>query len=244
MTISAFTFAHNALEGGYPLAEAVQAVKPHIAEVVAVDLESTDGTRDLLVRLGCRVLDGRWWQGAGETLAAAHAMHTQCEGDTVLHFEADEVFDPRLVERIVRALKEGFGNLSVWRLQVEQNFQRIRWYPELVHRVFPKGEGVVKVGHTTNRHRVAVPISYEHGYLWDCANCFRDNWLARVRNQAWLWNEEPQYRAAPYHFKEPVQVADVDAFLAQPHWTWRTTPLDLPENLKHLVGMTKYDARV
>ena len=51
MKVSGFTFVHNALAGGYPVAEAIAAVKPHVDEVVAVDMGSDDGTREVLDRL-------------------------------------------------------------------------------------------------------------------------------------------------------------------------------------------------
>jgi glycosyltransferase involved in cell wall biosynthesis len=244
MTISAFTYAHNAMQGGYPIVEAVRAVQPHVSEVVAVDCQSDDGTREILERLGCRVLNGRWRQGAGQTLREAHSHYRECQGDVVIHFEADEVYDPALVEEIVKQVEKGRNSLAVWRVQVEQNFQRIRWYPELVHRVYPTNSGVVKEGHTTNQHDLAMVVPTDCGFLWDVTNCFRDNWRDRVENQAWLWGEEPQYRAVPFHFKLPVEVTDVDAFLDQPHWDWKSTPLALPENLRHLVGMRKYEAKL
>ena len=76
MMISGFTFVHNGIEGGYPFMEAVRAVQPFVDEVVAVDAESTDGTREALARLPfVRVVDGPWGREAGETLARLHAMN-------------------------------------------------------------------------------------------------------------------------------------------------------------------------
>lgn len=243
--ISGFSFIHNAIAGGYPIVEAVRAVQPHVDEVVVVDCASTDGTRDVLQALGVRILDGEWGNQAGETLKQAHARHTECQGDVILHFEADEVYDPRLVIRIVELVDQGHQDIAVQRIQVEQNFQRVRWYPELVHRVFPRGS-VIKVGHTTNMHRLASTIGMNFGFLWDVTNCFRDNWRARIKAQAELWEEEPAYRVVPFHFKEPIRMdeADLDLFLSQPHWEWTATPMAIPENLRHLVGMTKYEARL
>jgi len=103
---------------------------------------------------------------------------------------------------------------------------------------------VNKVGHTTNREGDAILVGPEHGYLWDCTNCFRDNWADRVKNQAKLWHGVPSYKAVPFHFAESIEVADMGTFLNQGHWFWKRSPFDLPGPLRRLVGMTKYDPGV
>ncbi len=156
-TISGFTFVHNAIESGYPIVEAILAVYPYVDEIVIVDMQSTDGTRELLESFAnlyydresdfdpdfdhcpLRILNGFWGNEAGETLRQAHSKHVECSGDIILHFEADEVYDDRLVNKICRGIRYGdMEDIAVYRLQLEQNFQRCRWYPELVHRVFPR----------------------------------------------------------------------------------------------------------
>lgn len=248
--ISGFTFCHNCLSGGLPIVEAVRAVRPYVDEIVAVDMQSIDGTRDLLHWLGCRVIPGKWGNQAGETLRAAHALYRQCKGDVILHFEADEVYDGRLLQAIRATISEGFfqgvDDLAVYRLQLEQNFQRCRWYPEPVHRVWRRDSDTIKEGHTSNRHREAAVIDQQFGYLWDITNCFRDNWRQRVNQQAELWNETPKYRMVPFHAGQPFEVSanEAEARLNEPHWTWKTSPFDLPPILKPLVGMTRYEARL
>jgi hypothetical protein len=245
-TISGFTFIHNALHGGYPIVEAIAAVRPYVGEIVVVDMESDDGTRELLENLDVRILDGYWEPGyPGRCLANAHALHKQCAGDVIVHFEADEVFSRRLIDACIWYVRDYDAlNLSVWRLQVEQNFQRIRWYPELVHRVFPRLAGTIKQGHTTNHHGNAAGVHPAYGFLWDVTNCFRDNWRGRVEQQAELWGSTPSLLIVPLHAKHALFPDSVDEFLAQPHWTWRATPLDIPDILKPLVGKTRYEPDV
>jgi len=239
--VSGFSFVHNAIAGGYPLLEAIHSVIDYVDEIVVVDCQSDDGTRNLLERLGVRIINGEWGNAAGETLAAAHALHSECEGDIIVHFEADEVYDRELIREISIEIEMGNEDLAVWRLQVSQNFQRCRWYPELVHRVFPKGS-VSKVGHTTGRHDDAQVIDPKWGYLWDCTNIFRDNWKQRFEQQARLWgHSEPFYRRVPLHFLQDPMDFDVEAFLSEPHWTWTTTPFNIPAILMPLVGQTKYE---
>lgn len=242
MKTSGFSFVHNAIAGGYPIREAIEAIKDYVDEIVIVDCQSDDGTRTLLDKLGVRIIDGEWGHQAGETLAAAHALHTECKYNTIVHFEADEVYDHNLIREIAIEIDMGNYDLSVWRLQLEQNFQRCRWYPELVHRVFPKGS-VSKQGHTTTRHSDAKSIDQRWGYLWDVTNCFRDNWINRTRQQAELWMNEPiqeQFRRVPLHFLQDPLDFDVEAFLREPQWTWTMTPFNIPEVLRPLVGRTKY----
>lgn len=243
-SISGFTFVYNALQGGYPIAEAIRAVQPHVDEMVVVDMASTDGTWGLLKQLDVRIIDGEWGSEAGETLKAAHALHHHCQGDVIIHFEADEVYDDRLLQLIVTLISKGLKNLAVYRLQLEQNFQRCRWYPELVHRVFPNGlpSVTIKAGHTTNRHGLAHIIPMESGLLWDITNCFRDNWFRRIEQQAELWNEGKVYRMTPLHFLHKVELNrnQAEIRLLDAHWMWTETPFDIPAILKPLVGRTEY----
>ena len=130
--VSGFTYVHNAIAGGYPILEAIHSVIDFVDEIVVVDCQSTDDTRRLLERLAkddsykLRVIDGKWGSEAGETLKRAHFLHTFCEGDVIIHFEADEVFDRLLIQEINLEIECGNYDLAVWRIQLEQNFQRVR----------------------------------------------------------------------------------------------------------------------
>jgi hypothetical protein len=131
----------------------------------------------------------------------------------------------------------------VHRVQVEQNFQRIRWYAEPVHRIFKKGT-VKKVGHTTDRHAEAGKLGFDDGLLWDCTNNFRDNFLARIDQQAKLWGS-CNYNVVPQHFTHQhilLTREQIEEFLKEPHWEYKTTMLNIPDILKPLVGKTKYDS--
>lgn len=243
--LSGFTFVHNALEGGYPIAEAIRAVRPYVDEVVAVDMQSDDGTRAVLDGICDRVVESPWDGRSTQTLDAAFALNVECRGSLVLFFEADEVYDDRLACEAARLADAGFRYLKVWRIQVEQNFQRIRWSPEPVQRVFPPG-GATRDGYTTSAHERAYLVRPQFGFLWDCSYCFRDNWLGRARNNAALWGEDVQYRRTPHHFlADPTFPAEeMEQFLGQPHWTWTVTPLAIPDVLRSLVGRTAYHADV
>lgn len=262
MKISGFTFIHNALAGGYPIVEAIRAVQPYVNEVVIVDCASTDGTREILESLAqtnvydaygynrtvpIRIVEGEWGDQAGETLRQAHSKYSQCEGDVILHFEGDEVYSNSLIKSVVNHINGGHTNLSVMRLQIEQNFQRCRWYPEPVHRIFPRNAGVMKEGHTTNQQDQSFLLTEKYGYLWDITNCFRDNWLGRVEAQAELRGETPNYLMVGQHCTWDVDLAEGDArqwLISGKHWTWTRTPFDIPEILRPLVGMVRYEPEI
>jgi hypothetical protein len=246
VSVSGFTFIHNGIESGYPFVEAIKAVQPYVDEMVAVDMQSTDQTRDILQALGVRVIDGCWGNQAGETLKAAHARYIDCSGDVILHFEADEVWEDRLVQQARRLIDGGDWNLTVYRLQLEQNFQRCRWYPELVHRVFGKWDNIIKEGHTTDKPHLAQVIPPDYGYLWDITNCFKYNWLNRITKQAELWNKEPQFIMAPLHVMHRAEYSQDEAIrkLGERHWTMTETPFRIPGILSNLVGKTTYDPKL
>ncbi len=258
-SISGFTFVHNAIAGGYPIVEAIRAISEYVNEIVVVDMQSTDGTRELLTDLdrsglwnywkedvSIRIINGYWGNSAGETLREAHSQYIQCSGEVIMHFEADEVYDDNLIRNVVDFIKSGIEDISVYRLQLEQNFQRCRWYPEPVHRVFPKHANTRKHGHTTDRHSQATVIDPGYGFLWDITNCFRDNWLDRVNKQAELRDTNPQFIMTGLHCLHEAEIDAEQAVLRlqDKHWTWNKTPFDIPSILKPLVGMTKYEPKI
>jgi glycosyltransferase involved in cell wall biosynthesis len=245
--ISGFSFVHNAIDSGYPIVESVRAVQPYVDEVVVVDMESTDDTRHTLDELGCGIIEGVWDCKAGRTLAKAYSLNSECSGDIIIHFEADEVYSDSLIKSIKEMIQQRFENISVLRLQVEQNFQRIRWYPVFVHRVFPKGS-TKKIGHTTNlaNHHKMLYLK-NRGYLWDITNCFRDNWMNRVKKQAELRGDITlNYLMVGEHCNFQVSLTYEQAMLEleQSRWIWTETPLAIPKILKPLVGMTKYEPKL
>jgi hypothetical protein len=245
MKVSGFTFGYNLVSGGYPFVEAIKAVQPYVDEMVAVDIASTDNTRKIFSSLGCKVLDGKLC--GTNTTSESFKLHVQCSGDVIIFFEADEVFDDRLLQTIRELIdKWNATEIAVHRLQVTQNFQRCSWYPIPVYRVFKNGD-MSYCEHPTNLPNKFVDIlGPQYGYLWDCSNIFRDNWKQRKENQVKLFGNRNLYYV-PEHFRELSEFQNEEEekeYLSKPHWTWKETPFDIPKILKHLVGKTIYPATI
>ena len=83
------------------------------------------------------------------------------------------------------------------------------------------------------------------GFMWDISGCFRDNYYARKQNQSVLFGQ-PRHIAVPIHFTLPYELSEKEeqARLADPLWTWTITPFNIPQVLKSLIGMTKYEPSV
>lgn len=254
-TVSGFIFGHNLVHGGYPVIEVIKSIIPYVDNMTFVDMQCTDETVSVIQKFfsgfyigkDLKIVQSRWRPGTCEDcLDEAYNHNTEIDGDIVWMAEADEVYDDNLASQIRNRLDEGIDYMSVYRVQVEQNFQRCRWYPDFpVLRVFPKGSTVRK-GHTgipKDSTRAVSEVQTDYGYIWDVSNCFRDDWRNRIEQNAELWGELPQYRATPYHFTaQPwvVNVSEIETFLGQPHWTWERSPFSLPYCLQHLVGITSY----
>lgn len=240
MFLSGFTFVYNAIEGGYPIVEAIAAVRPYVSEIVAVDCQSTDGTREILEKVCDWVIAGPPWEGR-DASRRAYDYHRNCHGDVIIFFEADEVYSDKLLKSVTKSIKSGILYIGVHRIQIGQNFQRVREYPTPCYRIFPKGDG------NYQNHPMACPegvtiLLPESGLLWDCSNCFRDNWLTRKANQSLSFGPSRHLLTAR-HFTEPNEVDEATELerLKEPHWEWTTTPLDIPKILRPLVGKTRYE---
>lgn len=246
MKISGFTFAHNFIECGMPTIEAISAVRPFVDEIVAVDIQSTDGTGELLKKLCEKVLTSPW--SGRDTTPNAFLKHVECKGDTIIFFEADEVYDEKLLKEIQWYLGRGLNNLAVYRIQLEQNFQRCREYPVPVHRIFPKGGGTYHIHPTIfpeNTRSSIETVPQEAGLLYDCSNIFKDNWLQRKKIQSEIWGP-PRHLMVSRHFSEPNEISEEEELtrLNDPHWLFETSPFLLPDILKPLVGKTKYEVNL
>jgi glycosyltransferase involved in cell wall biosynthesis len=177
-----------------------------VPEILVYDNGSTDGTQEILKKMGVTVLEGPW-MGFAKTRKALWKLARQ---PWILWLDADEIFH----EDTIRALSivgsmNGVGGYSVCR-QVVFEGRRIRhgdWFPDWVLRVFRRDnfEMADRLVHESVEVKGAVfplPGVVEH-------HSFR-NWADlenRSRNYALLWA-----RQAVFEGKKPCA--------AWPHAFW------------------------
>ena len=92
----------------------IEAIRPHVDEVVVVDSGSEDGTPGLCRRLGARVIE-RDWPGYGPQKRFAESA---CRNDWVLNLDADEVVTDKLAGEIRAVFAKGEPAASFYRFRV------------------------------------------------------------------------------------------------------------------------------
>lgn len=276
MNLSACCFISNTFEGCYCLPESMSQFLPLVNELVVMDLGSTDGTLDFLKQVSLHnpkvkvISEGAFPKiDAGVFADLANELIDFCKNEHVIYWQADEIWHEDLLKLMKQRLEEGQFDLSFWRIQYANNFQYVKWFPHLVHRVGHKdnfkfdGDGM-----NTNRVWDAKICSnfggemfpkwgelgpggikpYVHEMVTDVSliGGFRDNIVARRKMHAPFWKEEA---TIPYFDKntgkQPHMTEHdwVTKALNDPDWLKRTSPYNLPAILKYHVGKTTYRLR-
>lgn len=154
--LSICVFIKDNNEGAFGLWESMATLMPVADEFFVLDLGSTDGTWEVLTHLASQNKKIRLEQGtfpinpvtnlidAGSFAEIPNAMIPTCKNDLVMYYQADEIWHEDLLALMVKRLEnlKKFKGLSFWRYQLQNNFQRIKWSPHLVHRVDYKDQFV------------------------------------------------------------------------------------------------------
>lgn len=112
-------------------------------EIVVVDSQSTDATRDIAAEYGARVIDRAW---PGFTLQKQFATD-QAANDWVLSLDADERVSPELKTSIHKLRDQNADQLADGYLIPRRSFYMGRWirgggwYPDRQLRLFKKSQG-------------------------------------------------------------------------------------------------------
>ena len=144
--LSGCVFIKDCFKGAFCLFEGMHQLLPLCDEFIIMDLGSTDGTFEILRELeACnakiKVVQSEFRKQDASVFAdLANELIAMCEYDTVLYYQADEIWHEDLIQLTIQAISDGKHNLSFWRVQLKYNFQRIKWYPHPVHRIAPKDE--------------------------------------------------------------------------------------------------------
>lgn len=276
--VSACVFIRNTYKGAFCLFESMASVLPFVSEFIVMDLGSDDGTRDTLNQIAMsnhkvKLVEGTFHTEDASIFATlANDLIAMCKYDNVLYYQADEIFHQDLLKQLEQRFQLGDYDLSFWRIQFRENFQIIKWFPHLVHRVGQKGHfNFTGDGMNTDRVWDASPCTnYNAGWFSRWGSEFLKSGLPNPNSRkadtpAMIPANEMitdvslvggfrdnivdrRYMHAPFWHEEPhIENKPASQWLEEakqnPNWTKRESPFDLPHILKGLVGETKYYLR-
>ncbi len=158
--LSVCVFIRDTFKGAFCLFEGMVQLLPLCDEFVVMDLGSTDGTLELLqeiARANSKVHlieeSGFPETDAGVFATLANELVEWCKYDNILYYQADEIWHENLVNLMRHEFEQGNFDLKFWRVQLRENFQKIKWFPHFVHRVGQKGNfNFVGDGMNTDRY--------------------------------------------------------------------------------------------
>jgi hypothetical protein len=191
--ISICVFIRDNNSCAFGLWESMATLMPLADEFFVLDLGSTDGTFEILKDLASHNPKIRLEQGefpinpvtglidAGSFAEIPNAMIPTCKNDLVMYYQADEIWHEDLVIMLRKKLREynpkTFRGLSFWRYQLTNNFQHVKWFPHLIHRIDHKDRFTfVDDGMNTNRTNEAEICSdYDGGWFVRWGEEFQDH---------------------------------------------------------------------
>lgn len=263
--VSACVFIRNNNAGAFCLWESAASILHLVEQFIVLDLMSDDGTWETLQEIAKAnpkfELHRRPWPriDAGVFADLANELIQMSHYPAVWYYQADEVPHQVLLSKVKERFDRGEFDLSFWRIQYRENWQRVKWFPHLVHRVGPKDKfNFIGDGMTSDRTFDARICSdyggemfpkwgalgqegikpYVNQMLLDVSQvgAFRDNIIEKRALHAPFWHEDASIEGRP---------ADQWAreALENPNWTKAQSPYDLPVIMRFHIGRTRYEAR-
>lgn len=240
-----------------------------------MDLGSTDGTFEYLLEIAnnnskVQLYKSEWPEiDAGVFATLANDLIDMCQYDNVLYYQADEIWHEDLIKLTRQQFEQGNYDLAFWRIQYANNFQYVKWFPQVVHRVGKKSKfNFVGDGMNTDRYlepKICSQYGGEYFPKWGAMGqqdiksyvnemiCdvsllggFRDNIVERRALHAPFWHEEPLI----YYFDKDTYKSSqmpasqwLERAKADEDWTKEMSPYNLPEILRHHIGKVRYELR-
>lgn len=261
--VSGCVFVKDTFKGAFCLFESIAMVLPLVKELIVLDLGSTDGTFERLKAISVKNDKIKLFsekdfpkKDAGVFADLANWLVKIATYDNVLYFQADEIFHEDLVQRLSDEFEKGNFDLSFWRIQYRENFQKVKWFPHPVHRVGNK-KSFNFVGDGMNTDRYLEPpvcsswgmdyftqwgdmgqtgiVPYTNEMITDISlvGGFLDNIPDRRRMHLPFWNEEPEI--------EGLKLDDwYNKEKKNENWKKEVSPYMLPAILKPHLGKQKY----
>ena len=264
--ISGATIIRNNYAGAFCLYESMASIMPFVDDMVVLDLDSDDGTLQTLQQIAdanpkVRVISTHYSCIDARAFAdAANDGIAAWKYDQGIFWQADEVWHEYLLTMLEEELDAGHYDLTFWRYQLRDNWQRMGWPPHIVHRVGMK-DNFTFIGDGMNSDRYGEPplVSHyddkdmllrwgeefqadytkvpTHEMVMDVSHGgFFDNMFARRSLHAPMWHESVVVDGESYQ-------QWYDREVNNPGWLAETTPFDIPGIMKWHVGRKQYEVR-
>ena len=264
--ISACCFIRNTFRGAFMLPETMAQFLPLVDEMVIMDLGSDDDTIEFLYEVSGSnpkvkvILEQEFpFTDANVFATLANELVRWCRYDNVLYWQADEVWHEDLLELMANRFELGLFDLSFWRIQFRENFQVVKWFPHLVHRVGQKGKFEFNGDgmNTTRTWDAKICSNYGGEYFpqWgemgqDGIKPYTNEMATDVSLVGGFLENIPERRAmhAPFwHETIDIEGVSQDIWMERerqnPNWYKKESPFNLPAILKYHLGKVRYELR-
>ena len=271
--LSVCVFIRNTFKGAFCLFESMAQLMPLADEFIVMDLGSTDGTLETLLDIEkhnskVRITYGMFQKNdASEFAKLANRVINFCNCSRILYYQSDEIWHEDLIKVTKEMLETNIENLSFWRYQLRHNFQRIKWYPHIVHRIGTKeslnfvddgmnsqgAQGVRMCSNWGSEHFLQWGDRYKHRpvdlptqeMILDVSltGGFLENIPDRRKMHAPFWNEDPINPSMPADEEGMVLDRWIVKHRNDPNWHKQTTPFNIPEIMRYHVGKQRYELR-
>ena len=265
--VSACVFIRNTFKGAFCVFESMASLLPFVSDFLVMDLGSDDGTLHYLERIAeanprVRLVHGEFsYEDAGVFASLANDLVAMCEHENVLYYQSDEIWHQDLLLILAERFLQGEFDWSFWRIQYRENFQVVKWFPQLVHRVGNRDDGsfnFIGDGMSTDR-TFDAPICSQYGgeYFprWgemgqEGVKPYTNEMILDVSLVGAFLENIPERRAmhAPFWHEEPsIENLPASQWMARergnPNWTKTTSPYNIPHIMEFHVGRPKYELR-